>query len=190
MKKLFIAVVFLAAVLCAANVFAAGVTQSIGVTATIPSTASMTVTVSKIVSSTWTTTSEIAFGSLSWDSVNKMFLPSDGGYYAVDIVVNDTASTWTLTHTRSSLASGLSTLDNNVNVTFCNKTSSSAETTLSKVSYANSDNVAYTNSILTNSWLRIYYGIATGSSDASGVSTIGSGAIAGTYSGTVTLTLS
>jgi len=119
-----------------------------------------------------------------------MFLPSDGAYYVLDVSVDSNASSWTLTHTRTSLASGSNTLDDNVNVTFYNKTGSSTEALLQKVSFDNSNNVAYTNSTLTNKWLRIYYGIATGSDDATGVSIIGSSAAAGTYTGSVTLTLS
>jgi hypothetical protein len=117
-------------------------------------------------------------------------MPSDGRYYAVDVYVQDnTGQTWTLTHTRQSLKSGTNTLDNNVNVTFA-KQGSESGVDLSKVSFANSNNKAYTKTDLgTGNHLRIYYGLATGSKDAPGASPIGINQPAGTYTGSVTITL-
>jgi hypothetical protein len=187
MKKLFVLIVFLAVVLCAVNAFAAA--QTIAVTATVPSTSGLSVTINKVVGSTWTTASSIAFGNLVWNSTASMFLPSDGGYYVVDVDVTNNATSWTLTHNRTPLAFGTNKLDSNVNVSFYKQTSSSVGTLLSKLSFDASNNQAFTKTALSGAWLRIYYGIATGSSDATGVTPIGATAAAGTYTGSVTLTL-
>jgi hypothetical protein len=189
MKKLFTLTVLLAVVFCAANVFAA-LTATVPVTATIPSENALSVTVSKVVGSTWTDAISVAFGDLEWDSTNSMFVPQNGTYYVVDVDIDSNASTWTVTHTTSSLSSGLEDLDDHVIVSFYNQTASSTGTLLAKYSFGNSNNKAYTNSQLTNSWLRIYYGIATTSDSSIGVTPIGSDVGSGDYTGSVTLTLS
>ena len=174
----------------------AAVTKNIAVTATVPTlSGGMNVTISRIRASddVWessSSTNPIAFGTLALDSVNNIFTSSY--YYAVDVGVTDNSGTvWTLTHTRTSIANGANNLDSNVNVTFMKQTSATATTTeLRKVTYLGSNNIAYTKTQLNGGWLRIYYGIATGSGDASGASPIGLDKVAGTYTGQATITLS
>ncbi len=189
MKRFFVFILFLALVFCASGAFASS-SQTVTVSATVPTTAGLSVTINKVVGSTWNAASSIAFGTLAWDSTNQLFKPADDSYYVLDVDVTDNSgTTWTLTHTRQSLASGTNKLDDNLNVTFYKQTSSSSGTQLSKVSFDDSDNVAYSKTSLSGGWLRIYYGIATGSGDASGVTTLGASTVAGTYTGSVTITL-
>jgi hypothetical protein len=170
----------------------AATSQTVNINAAVPLLAGgLTVTVSKVTGTTWATATSISFGTLVWNTTNKIFLPDS--YYAVDVGVTDNSGTvWTLTHTRTSIAGNGSNLDNKINVSFNKQTSSTASTELQKVSYANSQSIAYTKTQLSGGWLRIYYGIGTGDPtkpDAAGVTPIGIDTPAGTYSGTVTITL-
>jgi len=161
----------------------------------VPSvSSSLTVTVSKIDSSSQKLLQSginmpIDFGTLNFDSVNGIFLPTV--YYSVDIgVVNNTGSVWTLTHTANSIKKdATNNLDSNVNVTFVKQADKDTGGTLRKVSYANSNSVATTSTELGTGWLRIYYGIGSGSGDATGVTPIGINKPAGIYSGSVVITL-
>jgi len=173
----------------------AGATKTISVTATIPTIASMlNVTVSKVRASDdyWEQSGDIPinFGTLTYDTTWGVFRAAY--YYAVDVGVTDTSGTiWSLTHTRTNLQKdATNNLNNNVNVTFMKQLTSSSATQLSKVSYTNSNNVAYNKTQLSGGWLRIYYGIGTGSGDAPGVLPITADNVAGTYTGSVTITLS
>ncbi|MDD5561470.1 MAG: hypothetical protein PHT50_05015 [Candidatus Omnitrophica bacterium] len=191
MKNLLICcIVFVVVVFCVTNAWAAA-SQTVSVNATVPTMAGgLSVTVSKVVGSVWTTASSISFGTLIWDNTNKIFLPNC--YYAVDIGVTDNSGTvWTLTHTRVNLAGQGTNLNGKVNVSFNKQTSSSVGTELAKYSYANSQNIAYTKTQLSGGWLRIYYGVGTGEAgkDATGVTPIGLDTPAGTYTGSVTITL-
>ncbi len=181
-------------VFCAAGAWAAS-SQSINVNASIPTmTGGLSVTVSRVNglgSAIFTPASSIDFGSLTWDTVNHIFLPEN--YYAVDIGVTDNSGTaWTITHTRTSLAGNGNNLDNKVNVSFNKQTSATVSSELQKVSYGNSQSISYTKAQLAGGWLRIYYGVGTGDPtkpDATGVTPIGLDTPAGTYNGTVTITL-
>ncbi len=97
----------------------------------------------------------VDFGILTLDPVNSVF--TSQFYYAVDIGVNNnTGTTWTLSHTANSIQKdATNNLDGNVNVTFVKQTTPSSGTVLQKVSYANSNNVAFTNTQLTGEFLRI-----------------------------------
>jgi len=173
----------------------AAASKSITVMASIPGVSSaLDVTVSQVNASNNVFLQSgpnlpVDFGTLTLDPVNSIF--TSQFYYAVDIGVNtNTGTSWTLTHTANSIQKdATNNLDSNVNVTFAKQTSSSVGTVLQKVSYANSNNVAYTSSQLTGGWLRLYYGIGTGSGDASGVTPIGANKAAGTYTGSVVITL-
>lgn len=169
-------------------------TKTITVTAYVPTVATgLNVTVSKIRASNnyWEYSGSdlpIDFGTLNLDSVYNIFRATY--YYAVDIgVVDNTGATWTLTHLRNSIHKGADNLDNNVNVTFIKQTSASSGIELRKVSFANSGNITYSKNDLTGGWLRIYYGIASGSNDASGVTPIGLDKPTGTYTGSVVIRL-
>lgn len=166
----------------------AAVSQTVVVNATIPSVNTLTVTVSKVVGTTWTTQTSINFGTLVLDPVNNIFKTSDASYYAVDVGVNSNAA-WTITHTRTSVISGANNLDGNINVSFIQQNATTG-VDLSKVSFANSNNVAYTKAAIgTGNWLRIYYGLGTGLGDNTGVTPIDINKPTGAYTGSVTLTL-
>ena len=190
MKNMLVSMVLAVAVFCATNAWAAA-SQTVSVNATVPTmTGGLSVTVSQVTGTVWTTASSISFGTLIWDSINKIFLPAS--YYAVDIGVTDNSgAAWTVTHTRVSLAGQGTNLDGKVNVSFNKQTSSSVGTELAKYSFANSQNIAYTKTQLTGGWLRIYYGVGTGEAgkDATGVTPIGLDTPSGTYAGSVTITL-
>ncbi len=201
MKNILRCMVFVVVAFFATSAWAA-VSVPITVNATVPTvTGGLTATVSKVIGTVWTTATSISFGTLVLDPVNKIFAPSDKSYFAVDVGVADNSGTvWTVTHTRTSLASGANNLNDKVNVTFVKQTSSTASTPLQAVSFGNSNNVAYNKTALAGGWLRIYYGLGTGGGtdpitglpnppDNSGVTPIGLDTPAGTYSGTVTITM-
>jgi len=166
-------------------------TKVVDVKAYIPQQNGLSVTVTRIVNEVWDTTpsSSIDFGTLTFDAVNKIFAASC--YYAVDVGINSNQAAWTITHTRTSLVNGTDNLDKSVNVIFVKQTSNTASTPLDKLSYADSNNKAYTKTALSGGWLRIYYGIATGevAKDAPNTQVIGATQTYGNYAGQVTLTL-
>lgn len=171
-------------------------TKTINVTASVPQvTGGLNVTVAKINADTdhWDQVGDIpiAFGTLTYDTENGIFLPDY--YYAVDVgVIDNSGTAWTLTHTRASVKKdATNNLDNNINVTFVKQVSDTSGTELKKVTFANSNNTAYTKANLAGGWLRIYYGIATGKSgqDAPGASPVTIDKPYGTYAGTVTITV-
>ncbi|MFH0917530.1 MAG: hypothetical protein V1830_00170 [Candidatus Omnitrophota bacterium] len=190
MKNILIGMIFVVVAFCATSAWAAQA-QTVTVNATIPTiTNGLSVTVSKITGTVWTAASTISFGTLIWDTVNHIFLPAS--YFAIDIGVTDNSNTaWTVTHTRASLAKGTDNLNNKVNVSFVKQTSDTTDVPLQKVSFGNSQSIAYTKAQLTGGWLRIYYGVGTGEAgkDADGVTPIGLDTPAGTYTGSVTITL-
>lgn len=203
MKNKLICLVFAVVAFCATSAWA-GSSQIVPVTANVPvMTGGLSVTVVKIDGKTnnWPpkgTPSEtsIDFGKLDWDPVNNIFLAAS--YYAVDIGVTDnTLSNWTVTHTHTSLEGAGGNLDDKVNVVFMKQTSPTAYSELKKVSFANSDVPAFTKLALLGGWLRIYYGVGTGEidqqtklgKDAPGVTPIGLDTTAGTYTGSVKITL-
>lgn len=191
---LIICMVFVVVAFCATNAWAIK-TQTITVNATVPTmTGGLSVGVSKVDSATglvWTPATSISFGTLVWDTVNSIFLPDS--YYAVDIgVLDNTGTAWTVTHTRASLANGVNNLNDKVNVSFNKQTDKTHGTELQYVSFNNSQSKAFTKATLAGGWLRIYYGIGTGNPakpDATGVTPIGLDTPAGTYTGSVTITL-
>jgi hypothetical protein len=191
MKNIIRCIVFAVVAFCATNALAAS-SQTVTVNATVPTKAGgLSVKVSKVVGDVWTTASTISFGTLTWDPTNKIFAPDC--YYAVDVSVEDNSGTaWTLTHTRAALANGSNNVNNKVNVSFMKKTLTGTETVDKLLSYTDSQNVNYTKTALGAGWLRIYYGIGMGNTakpDATGVTPIGLDTPAGTYTGSVTITL-
>lgn len=191
MKNILMGMVFAVVALSATNAWAVPASQTVTVSATVPTLASgLSVTVSKVVGTVFSSASAISFGTLELDPVNNIYAPADKSYYALDIGVQDNSGTvWTVTHTRNSLANGTNNLNDKVNVTFNKQTSGSAASELQKVSFADSNSVAYTKTALAGGWLRIYYGLGTGTGDATGVTPIGLDTPAGTYTGSVTITL-
>lgn len=167
-------------------------TKVININATVPSQNTMTVTLSKVVGTTWTAATAADFGILTLDPVNNVY--GAGAYYAADVGVSSNATAWTVTHTRGSIVNNSVTpaqnLDASINVTFMKETGATS-TQLSKVTFVNSNNVAYTNTQLAGGWLRVYYGIATGdpANDAAGALPITLTKAPGAYAGTATITL-
>lgn len=193
MKKMFIGMFFVIVAFCATNVWAAA-TQTVAVSATVPTvTGGLSVVVSKVIGTTFTPASSISFGTLTLDPVNNIYTTTDQSYYAIDIgVIDNTATVWTVAHTRASLVSGANNLDGKVNVSFVKQTSSTVSSLLQKVSFTNSQSISYNKTALAGGWLRVYYGLGTGdpaNPDATGVTPIGLDTPAGTYTGSVTITL-
>ena len=207
MKSKLICLVFAAVAFCATSAWA-GSSQTVPVIATVPvMTGGLTVAISKVTGSgqgSWELNkSSIDFGTLVWHPENgsdgnpmNIFLPPS--YFAVDIgVTSNTLANWTLTHTHTSLAGAGGNLDDKVNVVFVKQVNSLQGFELNKVSFGNSNVAAFTKLALLGGWLRIYYGVGTGEidqqtklgKDAPGVTPIGLDTTAGTYTGSVKITL-
>jgi hypothetical protein len=179
----------------------AGDSLHFDVKARITSSTALTVNIAKVVGSTFTYGQPaVDFGLLSLDPTNNVYRPADGSYYAVDVAVSNNSGSWTVTHTRSDIslqgATGTPpTLNDKVNVTFVKQpgtgTSGTASTlTSGYLSYANSNNFQVASTAIgTGYFLRIYYGIASGSGDATGAVPVPATQTAGNYLGQVTLTL-
>lgn len=175
-----------------ASLCLAAATATRNVRATVPAmNQSLSLAVSRITPGTpdvWTPATEVDFGTLTHDTANHIFRAAV--FYAIDVGVVDNTNAWTLTHTRTSLKmDAANNLDDNVNVAFVKQTSDTAGAELNKVSFNNSNAKSFTKSQLNGGWLRIYYGVATGSGDATGVVPIPETRPSGNYQGTITLTL-
>ena len=199
MKNILRCMVFVVVAFCATNVWAA--TKTVPVSATIPAvTGGLTVGISKItgtgVTALWTKNqTSISFGTLVWDP--KLFMFKPASYYAIDIGVTDNSvGGWILTHTRADLAGQGTNLNNKVNVSFYKETDPlgvEPGTILgSKMSFQDSQSMIFNNTELAGGWLRVYYGIGTADPadpDADGVTPIGLDTPAGSYTGSVTITV-
>jgi hypothetical protein len=190
MKKMLTLVTTIVIAILIASVSFAGDVKTVNVSATIPTQNTLSVAISKVIGTTFTTASAVNFGNLVLDTTNNLFKTSDNSYYVVDVGINSNASSWTVTHTISAIANGAVNLNNNVNVVFTNQQNSTTGVQLAKLSYASSaGKVINKTDITTGGWLRLTYGLATGSGDATGVVIIPATQAAGTYAGVVTLTL-
>jgi len=177
-------------------------TETIQITAEIPLVEGLNVGISRVditvddqtgqVTENWTPgQTEINFGTLYFDEKDGIWRASC--YYVVDVGVNTNATNWTLQHQVSDLTDGQGHfLNNNVNVRFRKMVTQNGKdveaSNLGDYSYGMS-NKSFIPSDLEGGWLRIYYGIATGAGDAPGVEVITMDKPAGTYTGTITLTL-
>jgi hypothetical protein len=194
MKNTIIIVAVFAFTLCVTGAWASQST-TINMNAAIPViSGGLNVVVSKVIGTTFTEDTSINFGALALHPEHLIFMPSDERYYAVDIGVRDNSgNNWTITHTRNSLKKdATNNLDNNVNVSFVKQKDSNTGTVDKYLSLSDSNNVSYDKTTLGSGWLRIYYGIGTANTskpDAPGVEPIGLNKAAGTYSGSVTITL-
>ena len=173
---------------------------SIRIAATIGETHQMNVTLSKVASlgATPTVVTDLTgegmdFGTLTKGADNNF---RSSAYFFVDAPVISNKTGWTITHTATDFAKdATNNLNGNANVTFMKVDNlTTAETPLANNSYisyaAAKTRAAIAQSELTAGRLRIYYGLATGSGDATGVSVITTAKPTGLYQGTVTLTLS
>lgn len=192
MRKILLMIMCVAACFSLATTCLAADSKNVDIKAYVPQQNGLTVTVSKVVGTTFALVPSIDFGNLVFDNTNKIFVTPDNSYYAVDVGCNSNAPDWTITHTVTSLANGSENIDDNVNVTFMHQTSDTAGTKIGNVmSYASSNNQAFTKALLAGGWLRVYYGLATGdkTKDAADVTPIGVTKAYGSYSGTITFTL-
>ena len=202
MLKLFVKTTgFIFLILGFAGIALAGDSTTKNITANIDPQDGLDVHISKVTNGVWpaagsASESSIAFGTLTYDSTNHIFLPDS--YFAVDVGINSNAADWTVTHTISSMVNSsvpTANLDHNVIASFVkteNTTTGTNDTPLKKVSFAASNGVSYGKSDLSGGWLRIYYGIATGDPSAnepSDVSPVTTDTPAGNYVGSVTITL-
>lgn len=174
-------------------VAAFGSVETVPLSATIPQQNSLSMSVFKVTGTNWAPATGIDLNALTYDPVKNIFTSSY--YFAVEIGIDSNASTWTVTHLRSSISNGTQNLDNNINVSFVKhviSTNLDVAPPLSKVSYANSNNLSFTKSQFTaGEYLRVYYGLATGDplNDAPGASPLTATKGSGSYSGSVSFTL-
>lgn len=164
------------------------------VSATIPAMFGMNVAINRIDSKNtedpkddaWATATGIDFGELSLDPKTSILRAQ---YYgAVDVGAYNNAGGFTLMHEASPMNGPGGTLDEHVNVIFVKQTSDTESSDLSKNAYNKSD-ISYSKDQLSGGWLRIYYGLASGKGDAAGITPVNLEKQLGTYSGTITLTL-
>lgn len=173
---------------------------SVRIAATIGETHQMNVVLNRVagVGATPTVVSDLTgtgmdFGSLTKGADNVF---RSAAYFFIDAPVISNKAGWTITHTANDFAlDATNNLNANTNVTFMKVDNvTSAETPLASNSYISygtaKTRAAVGQAELTGGRLRIYYGIANGSGDASGVSVITTAKPTGLYVGTVTLTLS
>jgi len=170
-----------------------GSVETIPILASIPQQNSLSVSVFKVSRTTWASAAGIDFSALTYDSLKNIFTSSY--YFAIEIGMDSNALSWTVTHQRSSISNGTQNLDNNINVSFVKhviSTNLDVVPPLSKVSYANSNNLSFIkNQFAAGEYLRVYYGLATGNpaEDASGVSALTATKGSGSYSGSVSFTI-
>ncbi len=165
------------------------VTNTVIVAADIPQQNGLTITISKVTGTTWAPATNLEFGNLIYDEQNKIFTADS--YYAVDVGIDSNAADWTLTHSATSISNDTGNLDNNINVTFVRQQDADNGTELAKLSYTDSKNKTFRKADLSDGWLRIYYGIATGNEkDATGTTPIvATSASSGPYKGSINVTL-
>ncbi|MDD4939824.1 MAG: hypothetical protein PHE18_03310 [Candidatus Omnitrophica bacterium] len=175
-------------------VFAA---TTVRISASIEEVHQLNVALNKIVGSSWTPIADllgqgIDFGELTKGSDNVY---RSNAYFVIDAPVVSNKSGWTITHSATDFANGTANLNSNTNVKFVKVANAdNQETPLASNSFISYQTAksrpAIQASELTGARLRIYYSIAGGSEDASGVSVITTSKPTGTYEGTITLTLS
>lgn len=199
----------LRSILISAGVFVIGLGLSVAcfanpvqvdIEATIPQINGLSVTISPVDAETdiWgAPVSSVDFGTLSLDGTYQIFRASN--YFAVDVGLNSNAANWQISHVPTSVIgteasnSGYN-LDDNINVDFVKQQWTEGgdyeSGVLANKSFAAS-NVTYSKSnFATGEWLRIYYGLASGEGDNSGVNVITPDSKPyGKYAGWATLTL-
>ncbi len=169
------------------------ITKNVDVRVVIPQQNGLTVSVSKVTGGNRTPVASVDFGSLIYDEDRKLFREPGDSCYEVDVDVNSNAADWTLTHKAASISNGSRNLDHNINVAFLKRMGQSDEGSplLAVMSYAASNNAAFTKTQLGAGSLRVRYSLATGdkSRDAGDVVPIELSQATGTYQGMVTFTL-
>ncbi|PIQ89977.1 MAG: hypothetical protein COV72_00250 [Candidatus Omnitrophica bacterium CG11_big_fil_rev_8_21_14_0_20_42_13] len=161
--------------------------SNIPITLNIPSVSMLNVGIARIVNSSWENATEIGFGTLNYDSQFSIF--RSNAYYALDIGIISNQPPWVITHNISSITNGADNLDDNFNVIFV-KQNAASSSELGKYSFKDSNGASFNNSVIdSTSWLRIYYGVATGVNDAPGVTPVTIEKSPGVYTGSITITL-
>ncbi|RKY31505.1 MAG: hypothetical protein DRP68_04895 [Candidatus Omnitrophota bacterium] len=153
----------------------------------IPRISMLKVNVTRIENDNWQSDSEVNFGSLIYDPGFHILRSSC--YYAIDVGIFSNDYDWSVTHTVSSVTNGIDILDENINVVFVKQNNDNNQEKLAELSFIKSNGISFDKASLEDGWLRIYYGIGAGSGDASGVKPITIAKSAGTYKGTITITL-
>lgn len=165
--------------------------ETVNITATIPQMTGLSIGISKVDADTgqWhPNQSSIDFGVLQFDDTYKIFRANC--YYAVDVGVEANAASWTISHNAGPITDGKGHyLDDNISVTFVQQLGDQEKgADLGKYKYSNATR-SFIKSQISPGWLRIYYGVATGNPDDP-AEVITMSKPAGTYTGTITITLS
>ena len=169
-------------------------TRDVIIKAIVPETQGLNVVVSRVHKEgddeVWEHVSEICFDDLSYNTEYHIFLPQH--WYVIDVGVNSNASNWTISYTATSIVgpNGYK-LDNHINVVVLKQTEKNGYTLLKKCTYGEMLSASFDRSQLLGGWLRIYYGISTGDEeiDPPNAEPITVDVPAGTYTGTITITL-
>ncbi len=196
MKRTMIVMVVCALTLLGAAGYAiAGDSIGYDVKASIASSTAITAGIIKVVGTVQTPGQQaIDFGQLRLDTATGTF--TSDAFYIVDVGVASNATTWSIGHAPTavnllgSVITPIPTLSNHINVTFV-KVVGTVETAITGgyLGFQSSNFSVNSTTLGTGGHLRIYYGIAGGTGDATGVTAIPSTQAAGNYSGRVTLTL-
>lgn len=182
-------------VLSVASLAIAAQTNTITVRAVVPTLQGMDVTINRIVGTTWTELTSntlMDFTTLTYNSTLGIYTAPH--YFAVDVGVLNNSGSWQIVHTPSSIfntttGNTAQNLNGNINVSFLRQITDTTSANIAAVSFTNSLRTITPTNIPSGSWLRIYYGIGTGSGDNTGVTPIVATQVAGTYQGSVTLAL-
>lgn len=180
--------------LCTVTWAHAATTATIAVKASVEPYVGLVVAISQVTGGVWTllpSNQLMDFGTLSYNSQNQVFMANS--YFAVDVGVVNNTGPWTLQHTPSTIyntttGNTAQKLDDHINVSFMKQIDDTNSSTIAKVSFTNS-NQSVSSTTLGTGWLRIYYGIGTGSGDNSGVTPVPKTQTAGIYQGSATITL-
>ncbi len=162
-------------------------TVTLEIRAHIPEVNMMKVVINKVDNGKyWSQTDCMDFGQLYYDKRNGIFRSSV--YFVVDVGVVVNSGNWMIIHQPTPIIGPEGKrLDDHISVIFVDK-EKSEERVIQRSSYGRSYFVFHSAEVSTG-WLRIYYGVATGKGDASGVSPITMSMPAGRYTGRVVLSL-
>lgn len=168
----------------------AGDAQVLTPQAVIPPTSGLSVSIFKVVGTAWTPGQvSIDFGSLVYNMRYNLFMGAC--YYAMDVHVSSNAVGWQIKHDTTSISNGAETLDENINVAFMKQLGDYDAKEIIKLNFAESNGRIFDKTQLSDAWLRIYYGLATGEpgKDAPNAKPVTPTKAFGNYQGTVKITL-